>query len=122
MGTSNRRCTAPTSKRDPFAVTPAAISAFPARYKISLPSRRHRALSPPAVEIRVLPPGPGNGTTYTSDRPDSFELYATQWPSGENWLPLFAGGESMNGDGLRSPNSGKTQILGVRFRGPHIVM
>ena len=74
MGTSNRRCTAPTSKRDPFAVTSAAISMFHARKKISLPSRRHRALSPPAVEIRTLPPGPGNGTTYTSDRPDSFEF------------------------------------------------
>src|SRR5262245_55382552 len=124
MGTSNRRCTAPTSKRDPFAVTPAAISAFPARYKISLPSRRHRALSPPAVEIRTLPPGPGNGTTYTSDRPDSFVLYASQWPSGENWVPASINGDSMNGQGLRSPNRGKTQRSQVFVRGvdpsPHL--
>ena len=118
MGTSNRRCTAPTSKRDPFAVTPAAISVFPARKKISLPSRRHRALSPPAVEIRTFPPGPGNGTTYTSDRPDSFELYASQRPSGENWLPASKNGDSMNGKGLRSPNRGRTQRSSIRPLGP----
>src|SRR6516165_2507628 len=31
-----------------------------------------------------LRPGPGNGCTYTSSRPDSFETYANQRASGEN--------------------------------------
>src|SRR5215831_1923762 len=39
---------------------------------------------PPPVDIRVLGPGPGKGRTYTSNVPDSFEVYATQRPSGEN--------------------------------------
>ena len=38
---------------------------------------------PPAVETCRIPPGPGNGRTYTSKRPDSLELYASQRPSGE---------------------------------------
>ena len=37
-----------------------------------------------SVEIRHLPPGPGNGRTYTSGRPDSLEAYASHRPSGEN--------------------------------------
>src|SRR5262245_60327385 len=41
-----------------------------------------RAAAP--VEICHLPPGPGNGRTYTSHRPVSFEAYASQRPSGEN--------------------------------------
>ena len=118
MGTSNRRCTAPTSKRDPFAVTAAAISVFPARKKISLPSRRHRALSPPAVEIRTFPPGPGNGTTYTSDRPDSFELYASQRPSGENWLPTFEKRRLDERKGLAIAEQGQDPEIEVRSSRP----
>ena len=38
---------------------------------------------PPALEICHLPPGPGNGRTYTSYLPDSSDWYAIQRPSGE---------------------------------------
>src|SRR5262245_48563168 len=36
------------------------------------------------MEIGTFSPGPGNGRTYTSLRPDSFDAYASQRPSGEN--------------------------------------
>src|SRR6185437_10648540 len=36
-------------------------------------------------EIRVTSLMSGKRATYTSHRPDSDELYANQWPSGENW-------------------------------------
>src|SRR2546426_768756 len=39
---------------------------------------------PPFVDSCHLPFGSGNGCTTISYRPDSFVLYATQRPSGEN--------------------------------------
>src|SRR3990172_11304411 len=45
--------------------------------------RDHVGKDPPAVEICHFPPGPGNGRTYTSKRPDSSESYASHRPSGE---------------------------------------
>jgi hypothetical protein len=36
------------------------------------------------VETFHLPPGPGNGRTNTSCRPDSLDAYARNFPSGEN--------------------------------------
>src|SRR6202521_1215363 len=47
---------------------------------------------PPVVDTCHFPPGPGNGCTTISERPDSFVSYATQRPSGEN-CPL----DSSNG-------------------------
>src|SRR5437667_201511 len=38
----------------------------------------------PSVETCLVPPGPGNGATYTSLRRDSSDEYAIQCPSGEN--------------------------------------
>src|SRR6266542_6047631 len=57
---------------------------WPFRYNSSLRVRDQVGVIPPLVEICHLPPGPGNGRTYTSFRPDSFEEYASQRPSGEN--------------------------------------
>ena len=57
---------------------------IPACWPGSLPSRRHLGELPPPVEICHLPPDAGKLWTYTSDLPDSFELYAIHLPSGEN--------------------------------------
>src|SRR5215469_6180268 len=75
----------PNSKIAPAFTAPAMSFLSGDRKNSSLPSRRHRGCCPPSVEIWYLPPGPGNGATYTCHRPDSLEEYATQWPSGENW-------------------------------------
>lgn len=50
----------------------------------SFPSCRHRGCCPPLVEIWYLPSFLGKRATYTSQRPDSLEEYATQRQSGEN--------------------------------------
>lgn len=54
--------------------------------------RDHVGVFPPFVEISHLPPGPGNGCTYTSDCPDSVDVYAIQRPSGENIGPSSENG------------------------------
>ena len=47
----------------------------------------HVGQSPPSADTCHFPPGPGNGRTYTSERPDSFESYARKRPSGEKAAP-----------------------------------
>jgi Tol biopolymer transport system component len=66
----------------PAATTSTDIS-FPAgdKYRISLPSARHRGCAPPPFDTIHLPPGAGvelpggaNGLTYISNRPDSVDV------------------------------------------------
>ena len=57
------------------------------KYKISRPSPLQRGIRPPLVDTGHLLFGTGNDATYTSCRPDSFDVYATQRPSGENCAP-----------------------------------
>ena len=52
--------------------------------------RDHQLDVPPPLEICHLPPGPGNGCTYTSNPPDSFEEYENHRPSGENAVNAFS--------------------------------
>src|SRR5262245_50491309 len=90
-------------------------------------SRRDRDQTgklPPAFEISVFPPGPGNGRTYTSAVPDSFEVYAIHWPSGENiGSPSLKGvrRKTVGFPGFQpvatSPSSGKI-IRSAAFGGP----
>ena len=49
----------------------------------SLRSRPHRGSAPPRVKICHLPPVLGNGCTYTSQVPDSSDVYVIQRPSGQ---------------------------------------
>src|SRR5262250_3951977 len=75
----------------------------------SLPSRRHRGCCPPPVETWYWVPGPENGATYTSQRPDSLDEYATQRPSGENCPSRSAALPDKRRYGFPPPFIGKTQ-------------
>ncbi len=71
----------------------------------SRPSRLHRGSDPPPFDTRVLPALFGNGATYTSYRPDSFDSNAICRPSGENRTLPSSNGVSMIGEADRvSPN------------------
>src|SRR5262245_4697740 len=62
--------------------------------------RDHVGLTPPPFEICHLPPGPGNGRTYTSSCPVSFDEYASHLPSGENIGSCSANGVFKNTAGF----------------------
>ena len=70
---------------NPFVVSIWAAIIVPSsdRKKISLASPRHRGAPPPSREMANSPGRTGNGRTYTSDRPDAFDLYAIHRSSGE---------------------------------------
>src|SRR5262249_10425438 len=68
-----------------------------------LPSRAHAGRDPPDVEICQCPLcTSGNGRTITSFRPDSFDTYASQCPSGEisGWTSANGALRSVSGCGL----------------------
>src|SRR5207245_3652317 len=75
-----------------------------ASYNSSRPSRDQIGNAPPPVEIVDLPepngPPAGKGRTYTSERPDSVDVYAIQRPSGENAGSSSAKGVPRNSSGL----------------------
>src|SRR5262245_3557530 len=83
IATSNSGFGRLTCRDVPVAATSTDIS-FPAgdKYKISLPSTRHRGCAPPPFDTIHLPPGdagvapPGtaNGLTYISLLPDSVDV------------------------------------------------
>ena len=58
-------------------------SGEPLRKKSSLPASDHCGSRPPSAEICRLPDSSPSDRTYTSKRPDSFDRYASQRPSGE---------------------------------------
>ena len=70
-----------------------------------------------------LPPGPGNGRTYTSWRPDSSEEYASHRPSGENIGSASATGcsgtpsasQASSPERRLRPSAGSSRRLGCRF-------
>ena len=68
--------------------------------QLLLRARPGRVACRRSVEICHFPPGPGNGRTYTSGRPDSFEAYASQRPSGENIAPVSMAGLFRNAAGV----------------------
>src|SRR5438094_1490496 len=86
----------------------------------SLPSPRQRGCSPPVREIFHWLSAAGNGRTYTSRCPDSSDVYAIQWLSGESWPETSLNSERRKGvpeTGFRStPRSiGSTQISHLVF-------
>src|SRR5262245_43235424 len=95
-GPENSGLTGPMVNRRP-RLTAAVKSVSPFAKKSSRPSRDHTGAPPPSMEICVRLPGPGNGRTYTSARPDSSDTYATHLPSGENDAENSLGGFSRNG-------------------------
>ena len=86
---------------------PAAINVpSGVKKKSSLPSPLHRGARPPSREIGNCPSCTGNGRTYTWLRPDAFDSYAIQRPSGEN-VPLASSyAVCRKTDFVRSPESG----------------
>src|SRR3972149_4463364 len=80
--------------------------------------RDHVGKDPPAVEICHFPPGPGNGRTYTSKRPDSSESSASpvlvvEVGSGGFAVEGTDGGERVwEGPGLRAAALGAGRPCG----------
>src|SRR5436190_15283652 len=77
----------------------------------SLPFGLQRGCVPPPAQTIHFPDfcEGGNGRTYTSNRPDSSEIYATERPSGENTPRRSANSVPANRNGLPPPESGYTQ-------------
>ena len=84
---------------------------FRARKNSSRPSPRHRGKSPPSVGTCHLLPDCVNDATWISLRPYSLDVYATHFPSGENWAFPLLNGVCNQEVGLRSPDIGKRQKL-----------
>ena len=83
MSVAKRRRGVPLSKRAPAATgTEYTVLSSPMK-KSSLPFRLQRGARPPLPEIVLWSDIAGNDRTYTSERPVSFETYATQPPSSD---------------------------------------
>ena len=104
----------------------AAIGPPDAERKISSPpSSRHTGELPPSRETfaraPATEPGGEKERMYTSLRPDSFEVYATQWPSGENVACDSLSGVWRNGATRRSPSIVSRSISSCVLAAPILV-
>ena len=68
---------------------------------------------PPSVETCARPPGPGIARTYTSGRPDSFDTYASHFPSGETLGIISSALVAMKGCSAAGVSTGAIQMSRV---------
>src|ERR1700683_2405677 len=89
-----------------------ALPEFASQKSSSRPLADQRGRVAPSAETWTLAPGPGNGSTYTCERPLSFEVTPTHLPSGDTWASRSAAALARSGwaTGAPAASNGSTMI------------